>query len=497
MPVNSFLFVRALALLLALLGCAAAVAGPVYHQTACPAPDSGYFQDWIECGVAILPEDRNTGTGEVRIPLVRLGPPDSDSVPAIMLGGGGPGGDLYLTSDYGGFDEYRTEILGDDGVLILMDQRGTWSARPFLGCAEEYEAHGSDHDSAYGPMQEVLSPEQQTEREIAALRDCLERLREDGVQVTAYTTAAAADDVEDIRQLLGIEQWHLIGVSYGTRLALEVIRRHPQGVASAVLDSPFPYDAWKTPPFYPAASMLKRVDEQCRQQEDCRLRHGSVVDNITQVLAMAAETPLTANFSAQDEYGGEFTEQVFLTPRDIIGEFTALEDEAVVEKIPSISRELAEGNADALNGLYSGGAGFGIEKEFADMLYEFITCNEGHNEGLLAQAKPASELERHEHAVIQAYADICEGLWGGSGTPPPVVSTDKPVLVISGVYDMRTPPSWGRALARRLPNAQLLLVDGGHNPETPCMLASVYHFLQSPHTPLEWRHCGAEKVSFE
>jgi pimeloyl-ACP methyl ester carboxylesterase len=46
--------------------------------------------------------------------------------------------------------------------------------------------------------------------------------------------------VEDVRRVLGHERVNLQGGSYGTRLALEVMRRYPASVRAAVLDGVAP-----------------------------------------------------------------------------------------------------------------------------------------------------------------------------------------------------------------------------------------------------------------
>ena len=55
-----------------------------------------------------------------------------------------------------------------------------------------------------------------------------------------YGTRETVKDLTDLRHLLGIKQWNLHGVSYGTRLALSVMRDAPEGVRSVILDSPYP-----------------------------------------------------------------------------------------------------------------------------------------------------------------------------------------------------------------------------------------------------------------
>ena len=59
---------------------------------------------------------------------------------------------------------------------------------------------------------------------IASDRDSLERLCAKYLDnVRAYTTRETAADVAALRPALGIGEWNLLGISYGTRLALDVM----------------------------------------------------------------------------------------------------------------------------------------------------------------------------------------------------------------------------------------------------------------------------------
>jgi pimeloyl-ACP methyl ester carboxylesterase len=53
---------------------------------------------------------------------------------------------------------------------------------------------------------------------------------------------AAGVDVNDITVALGYDEWNLYGISYGTRLALTVMRDDPEGVRSMILDSVYPLE---------------------------------------------------------------------------------------------------------------------------------------------------------------------------------------------------------------------------------------------------------------
>ena len=63
--------------------------------------------------------------------------------------------------------------------------------------------------------------------------------------------------------------------------------------------------------------------------------------------------------------------------------------------------------------------------------------------------------------TIQAHADACYGFYD---TGAEVERIAAPALVIHGTEDLIVPPENGRALARRLPNARLVELEGrGHN----------------------------------
>src|SRR5690606_13994854 len=70
-------------------------------------------------------------------------------------------------------------------------------------------------------------------------RTCLEALA-DKADPRFYTTTDAVADLEALRQTLGGPKFNLVGVSYGTRVAQQYLKRHPEGVRSIVLDSPVP-----------------------------------------------------------------------------------------------------------------------------------------------------------------------------------------------------------------------------------------------------------------
>ena len=69
---------------------------------------------------------------------------------------------------------------------------------------------------------------------------CAKELAARGVDAAQYTTLAWIADLDAVRAALGYAKINLWGGSYGTRAALEYLRRHPDRVRSVVLDGVAP-----------------------------------------------------------------------------------------------------------------------------------------------------------------------------------------------------------------------------------------------------------------
>ena len=107
--------------------------------------------------------------------------------------------------------------------LILVDVRGTGRSTP-VHCKDDRPlaarlADNGDDDSA--------------------LRACMSTLPIDPAKLTTQDNVA---DLERVRIALGVERWYVLGVSYGTRLAVAYDAAHRGHVAGLVLDGVAPLD---------------------------------------------------------------------------------------------------------------------------------------------------------------------------------------------------------------------------------------------------------------
>ena len=184
----------------------------------------------VSYGYLTVPESRDRNDSKLlKIAVCTLHAksemPAEDPVFFLSGGPGGSGLAIFL-------DHFLNHYLREDRDIIVMDFRGIGYSEPVL-----YRNMAKDilllyvHD---------LTPEEMIERSVELMLPCLDHMRAAGVDLGAYNSAAMAADIEDLRQALGIEQWNLYGISYGTRVAQAVMRDYPKGIRSVILDSPVP-----------------------------------------------------------------------------------------------------------------------------------------------------------------------------------------------------------------------------------------------------------------
>ncbi len=171
-----------------------------------------------------VPESRVSGSARqielafVRIPSTARRP----GSPVVWLAGG-PG--WAGTSD---LDSPLLRLfleLRESGDVVILDQRGTGLSVPSLDCPGLIRF----------PMDVPLDRVQSLDALELVAHACGDRWRNAGVDLAAYNTRESAEDLEDLRLALGAEKLRLLAGSYGTHLALAVIRAHEDRIERAVL----------------------------------------------------------------------------------------------------------------------------------------------------------------------------------------------------------------------------------------------------------------------
>ena len=239
-----------------------------FQQTHCPfLLGAGLVEGQnVKCGFLVVPEDRSLPKGPtIRLAVAIFKTPSSqrDPDPVLFLSGG-PG--LPLLERMGPtFNAGNLAGSLQNRDLILLDQRGNGYSQPSLRCSANETP-----------------------------RACHDRLVKSGINLNAYTTLENAADVHDLIRALGYQQVNLEGVSYGTRLALTVMRLFQADLRSVVLDSVIPPQVNGFTSIPPAA--LRAFDvlfQGCSADPSCNSTYPHLHAVFYQLVADLNTTPIT------------------------------------------------------------------------------------------------------------------------------------------------------------------------------------------------------------
>ena len=442
----------------------------------------------FECGWLVVPEDRQQADNgrEVRLHVARFKStnPEPPADPLIYLDGG-PGGSTLEPLQFS-FNQVWQPLLADRDV-IFFDQRGVGFSEPSLDCPEERQW-------AFSVLDQDLSAEQERAGDIAAIETCRERLVGDGIDLSQYNSVENAADVADLRVALGYDEVNLLGISYGTRLAATVMRDHPEGIRSVILDSTYTPEVDLTsegPANLDRA--LEELWEGCELDAGCAERYPNLEERFYAVVDEYNTTPTRApvrdflNSGSWDvRFNGEW----------IIGTvFQGLYSEQVIPVLPQMIEELESRNTTTLSLLTSNTL---ANAEFVSLgMHLSVQCNE--EVPFTSEEVIADGLEGFEH-IADAFdgasnlgnfmLEVCQ-IWQVESGPAeenePVVS-DIPTLVLAGEYDPITPPAWGAGAAEYLSNSTYIEFPGlGHGTSIAgdCPLNITFEFLNNPTAPID------------
>ena len=422
-----------------------------------PCQVPGYDQD-VLCATYPVWENRATRQGRkigLNIVILPALGPDRQPDPVFELGGG-PG--QGITESAGGLARSSLRQKRD---YVLVDQRGTGRSNP-LNC--NLYGNPIDFQRAAGdlyPRKEILK--------------CRARLKK-VADLTLYTTAAFADDLNEVRQWLGYDRINLSGGSYGTRMAQVYLRRHPETVRSVLLVGVLPVDLFL--PLRHAYAGQRALDlllAECAAQPEC---HAAFPDVNADLRAIKERIDQGVTVAVMNTRTGE---------RQEVRPVWGLVAEGIRfllygrggGSLPFQVRKAVEGDLEPL-------VQMAIEQRLAiddilamGLLFS-VTCAEDLpyiTEQMISENTPGTFLGDYR---IRQQKAVCQ-LWPRGKVPADVhepVSSDVPVLLISGERDPVTPPEMAEQAARFLTNSLHVVVPrGGHGGGGDCIENLIRNFI--------------------
>jgi pimeloyl-ACP methyl ester carboxylesterase len=395
-----------------------------------------------------VPADRSGHLpGTVSLSIERKLAGGEPSRSAVVALAGGPGQAAIPLADFIA-EAIAPALAGRD--LIVFDQRGTGTSSP-LSCPA------------------LSGREPATSNPALLIPRCASQL---GPARGEYTTQESIEDIEAIRRAGGYEKLVLYGTSYGTKVALDYAARHPDRVEALVLDStetPEGPDPFRLGTYQTIEPML---EELCSKGA-CAGIARSPLSELHRLIARTEARPIRVSWfdrAGRRRHGTITQGEIFalLLGGDL--------NPVLRAELPAAVHAAVHGDGAPLARLLAlAGTGPEGSSEVDNTLFVDTTCEETRFpwDRAASEATRAVEAENAlnalpsgafypfsaEAGLIDETIPTCVSWPDASAAPAPTgPEPNVPTLILSGGQDLRTPRANALAVARLIPDAQLLAV---------------------------------------
>ncbi len=443
--------------------------------------DIEYDPGDIECGLLQVPENREDPNSRfIELHFVKLNSTwddeeeadkDDDEEDSGLAPGKRDDPVIYLTGGPGAPVRYYVDRFEDHRIrkhrdMYILEQRGIGSSGDF--CPKYSARKPEKYDDK--------TLEEYFDSSIEAANDCAINAKAAGVDLTAYNTIENARDVQAFRMALGLEQWNVWGISYGSILGQAYIKQDPAGIRAFVLDAIVPINARDETLFWRVANWydrdLKKLDELCRAHDSCAKHYPNLGERVRQATKTVIDNPIVVDVKDTELYpSGQatffadiaaFLPFVFLYEQSNYPGLPGLIyawAEAVENRDETLFKMLAQANGDF------GGVSQGM--------YDAIFCMDGYAEAQIASGKAdykefpilAGAVGSVESDQKRAQRCLDMGMTPRDASEYAPVQTDIPTLLIEGDMDPITPPPLAKAILPGFSNATYVEFPyAGHGP---------------------------------
>lgn len=403
-----------------------------------------------ELGKFSVPENRQKPDGNtIELHFVRFKSTNPNPSYPIVYLAGGPGGSGINTAKGPRFELFMA--LREVADVIAFDQRGTGLSNSMPPCSS----------STPFPLNQPGTIEAYVKHIRANTKQCLEFWKKEGFDLSGYNTKESADDLEELRMVLGVEKLNLWGISYGSHLAFAAVKQHPKSwnrIALAGLEGP---DHTIKRPAYNQA-FLEYLSSKVKADPKAAKVYPDVLESMKKVLAKLEKEPVHTK-AKHPQTGMEFDVAISKLDLQLATSFFMLKNPSNSKDMPFIYHQLEQGDfsmvAPWVGGLkmYSGRVS---PMSFAMDAMSGISSKRW--ELIQAEAKTAL-LGRTTNFP---FPDVTEGMGlpdlGDDFRKNPVSSI--PSLFFSGTLDGRTYLPSAKELIEGFKNGIHVVIDGaGHD----------------------------------
>ena len=331
--------------------------------------------------------------------------------------------------------EHDALSLDQGRDLFVIDPRGAGLSKPLLNCTTFV-------DNVLINLNKQLTLEEEYKLVEDDYRNCVKKFKKESVNFNGYNSIAIADDVESLREAVGIDKWVLFGVSYSTTYAMFVAKKYPEHVESMVLDSAC-FPNFKRDHNYLVQSM-DRYNALYNYKEKLALidnnRTKSPVLNVKQrlwglhkkfnkepILVDVFDLKLNGNYMINSILWGAYGTKIF-------------------KDLPKIISEMEKGKMETFLPYFENYLYFLLDRTYGDVSTMAHYCYEDKPfidfEFIKKQNSLLPEGYIRESAILTEKAnDFCKemNISSRDKTLADVIKTDIPTLFIHGEYDSVTP----------------------------------------------------------
>jgi pimeloyl-ACP methyl ester carboxylesterase len=459
-----------------------AIAGGFQRQSECPfAVATGSLRDRLECGYLDVPElHGQTASARLRLPvaIIRSTSHDPQPDPLVFIAGGPGAAPLESVRTV---ERFAQHPFGRDRDIIVYNQRGSPQTDPLLTCAalagSRLAIHAAD-----------LTLAERDARIAATVVDCLGQLRSQGRILHAYGAAANAQDLKALRASLGVRQWNLLAVSYGTFMALEAVRADPDGVRSLVLDSVMSpeSDLFMSEGPRNFALGLDRLLAACAEDAACAVAFPDLQGRLRSTIRSLDQRPVELRIGGVTD--GESI-AVTVNWHDFLSVVHwMLYNAKTLRLVPLLVDATSRGDlrllATLMEYVYPASR---LGAPGPSAAFFSVVCNDQFTVRNPLPTVPAN-ADYRGFSIVSFMQQACEAAARGGErqAKPEPIRSGVPALLLSGRFDPMTPDVYAAALAALLENARMVVIDdSGHSTLsdfTACQTEVALRFIDSLET---------------
>ena len=420
-----------------------------------------------ELGKFSVPENRSKANSRnIELGFVRFKSTNPNPGNPIVYLAGGPGGSGVGTAKGPRFELFMK--LREVADVIAFDQRGTGFSNHIPSCAS----------NASFPLNEPGTSEKYLSGMSTAAKECLSFWKDQGVDIAAYNTMESANDLEDLRKVLGVPKINIWGISYGSHLAFDFIKRYESSVDRVVLAGlEGPDHTIKLPEYN--QNFLKYLNSKIQEDNETSKVYPSLITLMTEVLTTLDKNPVTVE-TKNPRTGESMTVGLSKLDVQLVTSFFLTKNPQNSSRLPLVFHQMKNGNY----------------QEVAQMV-AMIKMYAGQMNGMSLAMDAMSGVSKKRWGKIKAqesrallgrttnfpFPDLSQNLGlvdlGDSFRENPISRV--PALFFSGTLDGRTYLESSKELVSGFKNGSHIIIDGaGHDSfmSTPKVGKAMLEFFQ-------------------